>query len=208
MPAMITYEWEPDPDEMAARMWTVADALRDPHAPLVLAAQQTREDIEESFRSESAPDGQKWDSYTEKYQPVADAHPNISMLRQDSLLFDAATDEDAFVIRGDTLFYDTSGWPVTAKGDSYGWFHQEGVPDRHTKGGSLNPLPQREFVGVTGEGETFIFTTFMQWFDRSVDLFVHRKTGRLSRRSQQRDPLTGRWARRSEPMAIRPGRRG
>lgn len=205
MPARITWEWEPEPIEMAHRIWAVADALRDTRAPLLFAAEQTREEIVESFRTESSPDGQPWEDWSENYAPIAEAHPNIGILEQDGDLYDAATDRNAFIINGDTLFYDTSGWPLTEKGDSYGWFHQEGAPHRRTRSGNPNPLPQREFVGVSDEGANLIMGTFIGWFDRSIDLFVTAR-GRLGRRHMERNPL-GQFTPRTTPIPFRAGRR-
>jgi hypothetical protein len=206
--ARITYDWEPEPEEMANRMFVVADALRDARAPLLFAARQTREEIAESFRTETSPDGEGWQQWAESYIDEAEEN-NIGILRRDPPeLFEAAIDHNAFSVVGDTLYYDTSGWPETSGGESYGWFHQDGAPHRRTKSGSPNPLPQREFVGLSNEGENMILATFMGWFDRSIDLFVTAK-GNLAPRHSGRSAKTGRFASREVPIGnFRAGSRG
>ncbi len=201
MAARIDYIFEPDPIEFQMAFYEVADALRDARAPLTFAAHQARVEIEESFKTHTAPDGTKWKPWSENYQEVAEAYPNVGILRRDQELYRAATDQGSFVINGDTLFYDTSDWP------EYGAWHQEGRPGRKTKQGKPNPLPKREFVGVSAEGEAIVMSTFMGWFDRSIDLFT-TKTGRVGRRHQVRG-AKGRWAKaKSKMMTFKAGSRG
>lgn len=177
MPARIDVIFDPDPSVFAHAFWEVSDALRDPRIPLLFAAQQTREEIVESFQTQTSPDGESWTDWSDDYKDVAEGYPNIGMLRRDDDLYRAATDKDSFVINGDTLFYDTSDWPVAKSGDSYGWAHQEGAPDRKTKGGAPNPLPQRQFVGVSAAGEAAIMGAFTGWFDNSIALYETRFGG-------------------------------
>ena len=177
MSARIDYVWDPDPMVFATAMWRTSDALRDTAAPLLFAAKQTQEEIKASFQSETSPDGREWVDWSDKYRPTAEAYPNVGILRRTMDLYDAATDESAFVINGDTLFYDTSGWPYsTGKNQiQYGWVHQDGS-------GAAN-VPQRQFVGVSDEGASIVMGAFMGWFDNALALFV-TATGKLGIRGR------------------------
>ena len=207
MPARISYDFYPDPDEFAHAMWNVSDALRDPRLPLLFAAAQTREEIVESFETKTSPDGEPWKPWSEKYEPEARRRGNIDVLRgPEELLYRAATDRNCFVINGDTLFYDASRWPTTDSGeDSYGWFHQEGAPHRKTEKGKPNPLPKREFVGVSAEGEAAVFAAFAGWFDKSLALYETSVGSGIGVRG--RNPL-GQFETTNVPMSFTAGSRG
>lgn len=199
MPARIYWDWEPDPRVYANAMWRTADALRDPSAPLLFAAKQTQEEIKASFLSETSPDGHEWVDWSDKYRPYAEEYPNEGILRQTTLLYEAATDENAFIINGDTLFYDTSGWPYSRGKNQiqYGWVHQDGS----------STVPQRQFVGVSDEGESIILGAFMQWFDNVLALYMTPSGGLGIRgRAPAGSGIGGQFVHR-DPMPFRAGRR-
>lgn len=196
MPAKITYEWIPDPGVFAAGMFRVSDALRNPAAPLLFAAKQMHEEIKASFLSETSPDGKQWQYWEDSYAPVAESYPNVGILRRDELLYEAAIDEDAFIIDGDTLFYDTSGWPYSSGKNpiQYGWVHQDGSEAAN--------VVQRQFVGLSHGGQTIIEGAFMEWFDNALALYV-TKGGALGIRGRSSlGTFVG-----MEPAPFRPGRR-
>lgn len=193
MPATVTYTWEPAPVEMAQAVLLVDDALRDVELPLMLAGQELQADVRQRFITETDPSGSPWQPWAESY--LDRAGENAGILRKTEDLYEAAIADEAVIVNGDTLFYDTSGLP------EYGAYHQEGKPHRKTKGGSPNPLPKREFLGLSDVASIAIFATFADWFDRSIDLF-ETATGRLGRRHAMRGGL-GRFIPRSAPMPIR-----
>jgi hypothetical protein len=192
--AHIWYEWAPDPRVYANAMYHTADALRNPAAPLLFAAKQMQEEVKASFLSQTSPDGRQWVDWSDSYRPIAEEYPNEGILRRTTNLYEAATDEEAFVVSGDTLFYDTSGWPwSTGKNRiQYGWVHQEGS----------NTNPQRQFVGVSVEGESIIYGAFMEWFDNALAMYV-TATGKLGMRGRS---SLGTFV-PMEEMSFRPGRR-
>jgi len=194
MAAHISYEWIPEPRVYANAMYQTADALRNPAAPLLFAAKQMHEEIKASFLSQTSPDGKEWVDWSDKYRPIAEEYPNEGILRRTTKLYEAAIDEGAFVVTGDTLFYDTSGWPwSTGKNRiQYGWVHQDGS----------NTVPQREFVGVSAGGEAIIFKAFMDWFDNTLALYL-TPSGGLGVRGRS---SLGRFEHR-DPMPFRAGSR-
>lgn len=194
MGAHISYVYEPDPKVFANAMYQTAGALRNPVAPLLFAAKQMQEEIKASFLSQTSPDGRQWVDWSDKYRPIAEAYPNEGILRRTTNLYEAAIDEDAFVITGDTLFYDTKGWPYSTGKNriQYGWVHQEGS----------NTVEQRQFVGVSVEGNRIILSAFMEWFDNIMAMYVTR-TGKLGIRDRS---SLGTFLPPQE-MTFRPGRR-
>lgn len=177
----IDVDWTPEPYELAQRVVNVADALESTYLPLAYASQRASADVREHFRTKTGPDGIPWSPWSENYKPVAEAYPNIDVLRRDDILYDAATDDNAFMISGDTLFFNGDDIP------EYGWYHQYGASDRKTKQGTHNPLPARPFLGISDETAALIFAAMGDWFDGAIDLFV-TDTGKLGRRHSFRDP--------------------
>ena len=165
----VSFYWEPDPALYAASMNAVAAALENQTAPLVAASEVLQQDIIERFQTETAPDGSKWEEWSEAYRPYAESYPNIGILRQSGALYDVATSSETVTIRGDTVFYRTNHLP------SYGLAHQFGDPGRKYA------LPARPFLGMSAESETFIFAAFSEWFDRAIDLFV-TPSGKIGKR--------------------------
>lgn len=178
MPAMIEYEWVPDPKKYANAMYNVAGAISDPTGPLLFAAAQMREEIKASFLSRTSPDGREWQYWADSYAPTAEAE-NVDILRKHELLYEAAIDEGAFEVMDDTLYYSTEGWPWSGGKNpiQYGWVHQYGSDNE--------VIPQREFVGISIEGEAKIDEAFQQWMDNSLALFETRRgSGKLGVRGR------------------------
>lgn len=183
---VVSYEWSPDPVVEQMAIFSVAEALRDPALPLMLAKERTQEDIVQHFQMESDPSGFPWEDWAESYAPRAQEFPNIGILRRTDELYEQATSDRAFIISNDAVFYDASVIPER------GIWHQEGRPLRMTRGGAPNPLPKREFLGLSPETETYIMAAFVDWFDNAVDLYVTSR-GRLAPRHALRSPVTGRF---------------
>ena len=175
----VTFTWEPDPVVLGDAILNVAQALRDRLPAMELARQSVIDDVRARFRSKTDPDWVPWDAWADSYAPVAEAYPNIDMLRRDDILYQSVTSEDAYVVTEDTLFFEAGDMP------EYGVWHQEGRPDRKTKSGAANPLPKRAFLGLSDVAEAEIWGDFSLWFDRAIDLYP-TSTGRIGRRHSKR----------------------
>jgi hypothetical protein len=128
-----------------------------------------RASVRERFETETDPSGEKWAPWSEQYRPIAEAYPNIGILRQSGELYEAATSTEAIVVTSDTVFYQTPLLP------HYGLAHEQGLPDRE------NPLPQRSFLGLSDESRLVIFGVFGEWFDRAIELYP-TSTGKIGMR--------------------------
>ncbi len=144
----------------------VSQALLDRSGPLIASGEALRASIQERFDTETDPQGQPWDDWSESYKPVAEAYPNLGILRQSGELEDAAVSSDAVVITNDTVFYDTKLLP------HYGLAHETGLEDR---------LPQRAFLGLSDAARSVVIGNFVEWFDQSIALFVTAR-GNIGRR--------------------------
>lgn len=196
----VSYTWVPDPIVMAENVLEVERGLKNMQLPLRFAAEQTQADIREHFHTETDPDGTSWKDWAESYEKAAAG--NIGILRKSGDLYDDATSDRAMIVTNDSVFYDTSAMPER------GIWHQEGRPDRKTKGGSPNPLPQRQFLGLSNEAQVLIFATFDDWFDGVTRLFT-TSTGKTGRKhALQGVGSTGHkgFIPRSSPMSARIGR--
>jgi len=191
----VDYIWEPDPIVFADAIFTVDAALQHREIPLAFAAGEVKADIRERFRTKTDPGGEPWEPWADSYAPRAEAYPNIDLLRRDDDLYQAATSDAAVVVSNDSVFYHAENIP------EYGIWHQEGRPSRRTKGGSPNPLPQRQFLGLSDETISVIFVAFADWFDRAIDLFTTSR-GRIGRRHAMREG-TGQFIPRAAPMPSR-----
>lgn len=193
----ITFDWEPNLSFFQERIFEVRDALQDRTVPLALSQAILQQDIAENFRGEHDPEGQPWQEWSqtivsqpggretrEVYRGYADNLPpghSGRILDWRGILRDAATSDSAFhvvagrTVNDDSLFYDTSGLPP------YWEWHQEGESDRQPGG----DLPQRRFLGMSGEAEIQILEVFDAWFQGIVALGVSSK-GKVFQRHAKR----------------------
>jgi hypothetical protein len=190
------FKWVPDPEVFADALDDMAARLADRTMPLMVASQEARIDMVEHFTSETDPSGSPWQQwsgsqyvtasgqqrqfrgeggYGGRYADYALGYPNVGILRQDEDLFHSATSESRFRISHDSVYYSSDNLP------SAGMAHQDGAPHRRTRSGSPNPLPKREFIGLSVEASASIQQTFGEWFDASTHIFINSK-GRAQRR--------------------------
>ena len=182
--ALVEFEWFPDPVVFQAKIFAVAEALEDRTVPIIYARQKVQADIQERFKTETAPDGTPWDDWAQSYEPYAEAFPNVGILRQTDELYEMATASSAFIVSSDTLFYDSGHMPER------GIWHQEGRPARTTSEGFSNPLKARPFLGLSDDAEVAIYAFFQDWFDRALDLYVTVR-GRIGGRHARRSEVSG-----------------
>lgn len=205
MPAVakpqLTIEWTPDPIVFGDAIMAVDGALNQTRIPLEAAAREIGIDIRERFETETDPSGKPWKPWSPTYEEIALSFPNEGILRRFGFLYEDATSADAMIIAGDSLFFDETQIP------EYGVWHQEGRPDRKTKGGKPNPLPARRFLGMTAQTRVFIFATFEEWFNNALELYT-TTLGKLGRRHAMHGthPVTGKqgFIPRSTALPMRP----
>lgn len=183
----LLFEYEPDPIVFAEKFAAVEAALEDTLPPMLAASEYAQADIRDRFYTETDPEGDPWAAWAESYVDFAESFPNAGILRQTELMFEAAQAQEAFVVTANTLFYDTSGLPPYAE------FHESGT----------HKMPARPFIGLSDHAEALIQSTFVEWFDRAIDLFVTTK-GRLGRRHALRGG-TGQFIPRRTPLPSRIG---
>lgn len=194
----ISFEFVPDPEEIAASLMDVAGYLEDIAGPLAISRTIAIEDIRLRFDTQTGPDGNSWVPWSDSYRPDAEQNNIGGILERTGDLRNAATSEDAFIVDGDSLFYDTSGLPP------YGFWNETGatrsgrgfeISDEDishaakTLGKSVeeikkafgsgssgdNVLPARPFMGVSFEAELRIVEVFDQWFDGAIALGISSK---------------------------------
>ena len=193
----ITFDWVPDPLVFSEKILDVRDNLQDRSLPLLLSQEIIQGDIAENFAGEHDPEGQPWEKWSEtapdpakggtawagyKYQvPRLNPPHSGKILDWRGILRNAATADNAFVqvsgrsVNNDSLFYDTSGLPP------YWEWHTEGVEWRNPGG----HLPQREFLGMSGEAEIQILEVFDEWFQNIIQVAVS-STGKIFGRHSKR----------------------
>lgn len=185
----ITFTWEPNPAVFARSLEAVAVALENRVPPLMAASEELQASIRERFETGTDPEGNAWKEWSESYRPVAEAYPNIGILRQTDALMEAASSSEATIVTHDTVFYKTTALP------SYGLEHESGAEDRSP------PLPQRSFLGLSDESVLKVYGLFTEWFDAAISLYptstgrigarhsIRGATGFVSRSSVGRGPL-------------------
>lgn len=190
--------WDPDPIVWGEAILEVDEALSHVEIPLAFSAELVSEDIKRRFDTESDPSGAPWQEWSDNYKDYAEAFPNTGILRQTDETYDAATDPEAMIVSGNTLFFDENVLP------DQGFYNNDGAPNRRTKGGSPNPLPARPFLGLSDEASGFIFATFEEWFEQAIMIF-ETPTGKLGMKHQLRAPGSqGRFVPRKTPLPRRP----
>lgn len=208
MPIGVTFEFVPDPEVHANALLQVDAGLRDRSVPLLTSAQYARESMQQGFLTETDPHGRQWDRWSDKgddpYENRARRWGNPGILRLGTditvkgeprgalELYNYVSDPDHYTIDETAAYFLGGDMP------KWGWWHQEGKPGRTTApsggmrealavfgvvggGGARNPLPKREFIGVSHATRALIYKTFQDWFDKNIQLY-YTSTGRLGRR--------------------------
>jgi len=204
---VIEFDWVPDPIVFSEKILAVKDALEDRTVPLILSQVILQQDIEENFAGEHDPEGQEWAPWSSGFHTDSEGRTVRSVyedpatgrvtslrgyaenlppghsgmiLNWRGILKEAATSDAAFVqvsgqsVNDDSLFFDTHGLPP------YWEYHQEGT----------EKMPQRRFLGMSGEAEIQILEVFDEWFQGIVEMAVSSKGKIFARR---RNPVTGRF---------------
>lgn len=157
-------DWVPseDPNTVADDMLRLAGYFQNTTRPLIFAKELAVGSIERRFITETDPDGTPWVDWTEPYQQWREQRGPETKLVLEGRLLEAATDENAWIIENDTLFFDPSGLPI------YAGVHQSG-------GG--NKVPARPFLGFDEEYIADVGFVFDTWFSTAVEGFTNPRTG-------------------------------
>lgn len=150
------------PEDAANAMLRMAEFLGDTTKPLLVAKELASGSIERRFITETDPDGTPWVDWTEPYQKWREQRGPEAKLVLEGALIEAATDENAWIIEGDTLFFDPSGLPVYA-----------GV---HQKGGG-NEVPARPYLGFDEEFIGDLAFVMDAWVNTAIEGFTNPRTG-------------------------------
>ena len=207
--AVIDFEWVPDPLVFSDLILHVKDELSDRTDPLILSSVALAADIRENFDGEHDPEGTEWAPWSSgfdsegkrklgEFDPVTDrwslaprgyaenlprGHSGKILNRWGGIK-EAATNPASFLsvsgrtVNDDSLFFDTGFLPA------YWVYHQQ--PESPNTG----KIPQRRFLGMSGEAEIQILEIFDQWF-QGILRVATSKTGQIFGR--RRDPTTGRF---------------
>lgn len=115
--------------------------------------------IARRFRSQSDPDGNAWEPWSDSYAPKAIREQESGdhkgeILERSLLLRDQATSEYSFHVSADSVFFSFDGLPDYAAVQNFGGSVGKGAV-----------LPQRQYVGIDDDDEQRIYTIFQQWLD-------------------------------------------
>lgn len=208
----LRFEWVPDPEVIAAALFEAAAAIENMEPPLMLSRQIAIEDIRHRFATHTAPDGSPWVAWSESYAPDALRNNIGGILQRTGELETAATAESAFLVDGNSVFYDTGNLPPhwiwnqegAERGGGGGKDVNAGAATsiedlakqtaQGDTGGAGNTLPARPFVGTSFEAELQMVEIFDQWFEGAIALGISSK-GKAFPRHNVRGP-GGRFASR------------
>lgn len=202
----ITFEWIPRPEEVANRIFQLAEQLEDMSVPLAISRGIAIADTREHFTKQQSPSGEAWAPWAPSYAKKA-ASQNVGKILQRTMsLQEAATDPAAYIISNDSLFFSTAGLPeywiwnyagTVGEGVDIAFMREfsedpaTGKMARGTTGvGRGHALPPREMVGISYEAQLQILETFEAWFNGAINTAVVRG-GRSY--GAFRDPATGRF---------------
>lgn len=127
---VIEFVWVPSPEVVSQEIMRISGYLEDMVGPLRISKQLAREDVARRFRTQTDPEGNPWVEWSESYEPYA-LRTNLGRILEQSLsLKEAATLSSAYLVTGNSLFFDTSVFSAIAtkkdpQGERWIW-HQEG----------------------------------------------------------------------------------
>lgn len=177
---VIEVDFVPSPDEVADAFLRVASYLDNTTKPLIAARRIAMEDMKFHFDTETAPNGAKWASLDPAYleRKLEEGYPS-DVLRRSGDLEDSATSERAWVIEGDTLFFNTSVLPTDNEGRPYWFFHETGRQPRFAEAirefigeEAKDEMPARPFIGLGEAAISQVGDVFDLWFDEAASVFI------------------------------------
>ena len=178
---VISFEFIPDPNEIANKIMALAGYLENVAVPLEASKGIAKADMQNHFDTETGPNGEAWAPLSEETIKRWGEH---SILQLTGAMRGAATSDAAYLVDGSDLFFSTEGLP------SYWIFHETGRSLHHIRAfAEENPhleidihtggMPPRPFVGLSFEAELQIIELFDAWFEGGVAGFYTRPSGRV-----------------------------
>lgn len=201
----IEFDWVPEPEEVAQRLFQAADMLEDRSEPLLYSKQIAQADVRERFDTKTSPEGATWAPWSKSYEPDALANNVGGILERTGATRAAATSDAAYLITYDSVFFNLGGIPQQGIWNNFGASRGAGIPGwaefkaraesmgMEVEGsGGGNVLPARPFIGISDKAQQAIIQVFDQWFS-GIIAFAAGGSGGLRRYHSFRDPL-GRFA--------------
>jgi phage gpG-like protein len=195
----IDYFWaEPDPELVAQQILQLSYALDDFRAPLAAAAELSRVDMRQRFKTGTDPSGRPWEEWADSYEPYAMAHTTGPVLPSRANLHLTGDMERALMqgsnwrVTGQDLFLDTSSLPEYWAWNNFGATRRlpKSTREAYAAAGfepGANELPERPFVGLSVEGRAKINAAFDAWFAGEVAVATSPR-GRAFFRHARRGP--------------------
>lgn len=208
----VEYFWaEPDATIIEHKLLQLSDELNDFSAPLALAAEYTRHDIQRRFETATDPSDTPWEQWADSYAPyalqhsVGPIHAGRANLHLTGDLYRAATSPGSYKVTRREVFVDTSSWPeywawnnfgadrtVGTSGGSAAETRAANVAFRKahkiSRGAKLpgdNPLPERPFVGLSPVARAKIDVMFVRWFEGKIQLATSTRGTPFGRHAQR-----------------------
>lgn len=185
-----------DFDAAARAIFELANWIEDVEEPLEAAKKIAINDMEQRFIKQEDPFGVKWKDLTEatEIEKFKDVGFVLPILTRTSALRDAATDEAAWFVRGDSVMFDTSGLP------KYWKYHQQKggrgaikrlVRPKNSRMDVIETLdtqpyidkthnmPQRAFIGLSEIAEEEIEAVIDAWVNAGMEsaLVTYKASG-------------------------------
>lgn len=180
----LEFFWIPNPLAVSNEIFRIADYVHDVAVPLRIAKEIARADMRRKFRTQTDPRGHEWHQWSASYAPIARRTNKGKILQRTGKMEEAAVSEEAWVVTGNMLFFNTANMPRGKRGEPYWYFHETGTAEEyeiHFAGRTLsgfeniavgagNALPPRPFIDISDEGRLQILEAVDQWFDGGIEL--------------------------------------
>lgn len=205
----ITIEWIPDPELLAQEILRVAHELQDFTIPLTIARQILKDDVRERFQTKTEPGGDKWDSWSDTYAPVAREYNVNGILERTGAMKNAVLSEAAWIMNDDNIILDLGVVRMVqteSVGEEYNIaiLHHTGAvrsgPGARISGfesmssfisahdvdiSKVNHMPPRPFIGPSFDANIRIVETFDKWFDDAISIGISSKGKIFGRHSKR-----------------------
>jgi phage gpG-like protein len=111
----LSWHWaEPEATNVVYQLASLADELDDFIPPMTAAATVAEQNMEQRFKTGTDPTGRAWDDWSEGYRARSEhtkVFPDRASLQRSDYLKETATDQSAFIVTRQGLFFDASGLP-------------------------------------------------------------------------------------------------
>lgn len=160
----LDFDWIVDDDAEPAALQAMATRIEnygrylDDMTPVLVGAHQIlSDDIREHFEREEGPDGH-WADWAPSYAPKAQSE-NVGILRKTEELFEAATDQSAWFITENDLWFNPNDLPPYWPALNFG---RQGT----------NKMPARPFLWTSEEASLKVVELFDAWAGEGMDIVI------------------------------------